>query len=143
MSDFLILLQRGPSNPIYPFYEELSQNTNGNEGNTNNKFYKCHHGQCKILTITKAMQSIKLPAIGLIGHIKAHFPTMYRLYLVLKGRTEPPTNDEIAIASGKKPLDPAKAAEYFVKLEKATVTLVDVFTQQNQKAAVHTCSFPF
>jgi hypothetical protein len=44
---------------------------------------------------------------------------MYRLFLVLKDRYKPPTDDEIAIASGKKTLDPAKAAEYLVKLEKA------------------------
>jgi hypothetical protein len=80
--------------------------------------------------------SIKILAIGLIGHIKAHFPAMYRLYLVLKGRKELPTDDEIAIASGKKTLDPAKAAEYLIKLEKASATLVDVFAQQNQRAAV-------
>jgi len=29
----------------------------------------------------------------------------------LKGHKEPPTDDEIAIASGKKTLDPAKAAK--------------------------------
>jgi hypothetical protein len=68
---------------------------------------------------------------------------VYQLYLVLKGRKEPPTDDEIAIASGKKTLDPAKAAKYLVKLEKASATLVDVFAQQNQKAAVRTCSFAF
>ena len=36
---------------------------------------------------------------------------MYWLYLVLKGHKEPPTDDEIAIALGKKTLDPAKAAK--------------------------------
>jgi len=56
---------------------------------------------------------------------------------------EPPTNDEIAIASGKKTLNPAKAAKYLVKLKKASAMLFDIFTQKNQKAAVHTCSFTF
>jgi len=39
---------------------------------------------------------------GLVGHIKTHFPTMYRLYIILKDRTEPPTDDELAIASAEK-----------------------------------------
>jgi hypothetical protein len=66
---------------------------------------------------------------------------MYRLFLVLKDRDEPPTNDEVAIASGKKTLDPTKAAEYLVKLEKASATIVDAFAKQNRQAAVHTHFF--
>ena len=42
--------------------------------------------------------------IGLVGHLKTHFPIMYRLYLILKDRSEPATNEELAIASGKKVL---------------------------------------
>ena len=61
---------------------------------------------------------------------------MHRLYLCLKDRDEPPTDDEIAIASGQKTLDPSKAAEYLLKLEKATSNIVDAFKQQNQQAAV-------
>jgi hypothetical protein len=69
---------------------------------------------------------------------------MYRLFLVLKDRDEPPTDDEIAIASGKKTLDPTKAAEYLVKLEKASATLVDAFAKQNQQAKLSstTPNFP-
>ena len=61
---------------------------------------------------------------------------MHRLYLVLKDHKEPPTNDEIAIASGQKGLDPASAADYLLQLEKASTNLVDVFKQQSQQAAV-------
>jgi hypothetical protein len=61
---------------------------------------------------------------------------MYRLYLVLKEHGAPPTDDKIAIASGRKTLDPTKAAEYLVKLEKASATLIDAFAHQNQKSAV-------
>lgn len=96
-----------------------------------------------LLLLFYIMASIKLPTIGLIGHIKVHFPAIYRLYLVLKGHKEPPTDDEIAIASGKKTTLPAKAAKYLVKLEKTSATLVDVFAQQNWKVAVRTCSFAF
>jgi hypothetical protein len=61
---------------------------------------------------------------------------MYRLYLYLKDRTEPPTEDEVAIASGKKTLDPALAAEYLLKLERASSMIADAFSHQNQQAAV-------
>ena len=88
--------------------------------------------------ITSEIQYI---SIGLIRHLKTHFPTMYRLFLVLKDCDEPPTKDEIAIAFGKKTLDPTKAAEYLVKLEKASVTLVDAFAKQNQQAAVNSFLF--
>ena len=136
---FSHLRQRGPTNPIYLFYEEVSINANNVRGNPGDKFYKCYHGQRKTLTITKAMRSslngksihmhiitseTQYISIGLIGHLKTHFPAMYRLFLVLKDRDEPPTEDEIAIASGKKTLDPTKAAEYLVKLEKASATLL-------------------
>ena|ERR1700722_4786771 len=68
---------------------------------------------------------------------------MYRLYLVLKNRAEPPSEDEVLIASGKKALDPAQAADYLTKLEAASKTIIDSFNQQTQKAAVgvrHPCS---
>jgi hypothetical protein len=61
---------------------------------------------------------------------------MYRLFLVLKKCGPPPTDDEIAIASGKKTFDLTKAAEYLVKLEKASVMLIDAFAHQNQKSTV-------
>jgi hypothetical protein len=61
---------------------------------------------------------------------------MHRLYLVLKDRDTPPTDDEIAFASGKKFLDPAKAAEYLVSLEKVSINIVQAFNEQNQRAAV-------
>ena len=131
-------------------------NSNKVRGNPGYKFYKCYHGQCKTLTITKAMRSslngksihmcvitsdIQYISIGLVGHLKTHFPAMYRLFLVLKDRDEPPSEDEIAIASGKKTFDPTKAAEYLVKLEKASATLVDAFAKQNQQAAVNSFLF--
>jgi len=62
---------------------------------------------------------------------------MYRLFLLLKDRNEPPTDEEKAIASGTKILDPAKATEYLARLEKASTNVVDIFTQQHQRAAVH------
>jgi hypothetical protein len=93
------------------------------------------------LLLCDIMGRLELILIGLIGHLKTHFPTMYRLFLVLKDCDKPPTNDEIAIASGKKMLDPTKAAEYVVKLEKVSATLVDAFAKQNKQAVVHSLLF--
>ena len=58
---------------------------------------------------------------------------MYRLYVLLKDRDEPPTPDEIAIALGCKVLDPAKAAAYLDQLEKASMTIVDLFHHQAEE----------
>jgi hypothetical protein len=58
---------------------------------------------------------------------------MYRLYILLKDRKEPPTPDEIAIASGRKALDPEKAATYLNQLEKASTTIVDLFHRQAEE----------
>ncbi|KAG2362861.1 hypothetical protein BDR07DRAFT_977819 [Suillus spraguei] len=124
---------RALTNPIRLFYEEVSTNSSGVEGNRGDKHYKCYHGQRKILTVTKAMRS---SLNGLIGHIKNHFPAMFRLYLHLKLHAEPPTEEEIAIASGKKILDPTKATEYLLKLERSSSNITDAFNDQNQRAAV-------
>jgi hypothetical protein len=72
----------------------------------------------------------------LIGHIKHGFPALYRLYILLKGRDEPATLDEIAIAPGQKVLDPAKATAYFDELEKASTTIIDLFHRQAEQTKV-------
>ena len=41
-----------------------------------------------------------------------HFPTMYRLHLVIKDHANPPTKEELAIASDKKVLDAQAANSY-------------------------------
>jgi hypothetical protein len=61
---------------------------------------------------------------------------MYRLYLLLKHRAEPPTDEEKAIAARLKSLDAATAAEYLKHLEKASTNIVNLFNQQHQQAAV-------
>lgn len=127
-------------------------NANGTPGKEGDKHYKCYHGTRKILTITRAMRSslngifilfltetrllIGSNSLGLIGHLKNYFPAMYRLYLLLKDRTEPPTEEEKAIAAACKSLDPTMAAEYLKKLEKASTNIVDLFNQQHRQTAV-------
>ena len=61
---------------------------------------------------------------------------MHRLYLILKDREAPPTLDEIAIASGKKALDPESEADYLRKLEDATENIRKAFAAQEAQAAV-------
>lgn len=75
-------------------------------------------------------------SLGLTGHIKTHFPVMFRLYQVLQTHKEQPTEDEIAIASGKKLLDSSEASNYLLKLEKASANVLQMFSQQQQQAAV-------
>jgi hypothetical protein len=132
-------------------------NAEGLPGKPGDKHYKCYHGNRKVRTITRAMRSslsgtfsisvlsaylyLKLES-GLIGHLKTHCPAMYRLFLLLKGRKEPPTDEEKAIAAGEMVLDPTKATEYLVQLDKASTSIVDIFTQQHQHAAV-SCKIGF
>jgi hypothetical protein len=61
---------------------------------------------------------------------------MYRLYEVLKGRSTPPTDEELLIAAGKKVLDSQAATEFLRKLENASNTIIQAFNQQNLKDAV-------
>ncbi|KAG1731487.1 uncharacterized protein EDB91DRAFT_1035604, partial [Suillus paluster] len=120
-------------------------NAHGVKGNIGDKHYKCYHGQCKILTITKAMRS-SLNA-GLIGHIKMHFLAMYQLYLYLKNHDEPPTEDEVAIASGQKILDSTLAVEYLLKLRKALSSIEAEWDQDTFERLLAewmvTCNQPF
>lgn len=73
---------------------------------------------------------------GLIGHLKTHFPPMYRLFEAFKTRLAPPSNEELLIAAGKKILDQQATSEFLKRLEKASKTVIQVFNEQNLKAAV-------
>ena len=56
--------------------------------------------------------------------------------MLLKDRKEPATEDEIAIAAGKKVFDPAIATDYLAELQKSSSNLVDALHRQNERAAV-------
>ena len=71
---------------------------------------------------------------GLVRHIKTHFPAMYRLYIILKDRTKPPTDDELAIASAEKVLDVEAANAYLVEV--ASGNLLSMFAKQSQENSV-------
>ncbi|KAJ8515669.1 hypothetical protein ONZ45_g6946 [Pleurotus djamor] len=120
----------GRRNPIYHFYEEVPVGADG-RSNVGDKHFKCYHGHRKILTITKAM---RYSLNGLTGHLKTHFPAMYRLYLVLKFRTTGPTDSEIAIAHAETVLDAETAATYVSSLEQASENIVAAFNRQATQA---------
>jgi len=61
---------------------------------------------------------------------------MYRLYLILKDRTNSPTDEELAIASGKKVLDAEAADSYLGRVEVASANLRSMFAKQSQENAV-------
>ena len=63
--------------------------------------------------------------LGLTGHLKRHFPHMYRLYVSLTKRNTPPTVLELQLASGKAPLSPDDARAYIANLEKKAQELTD------------------
>jgi len=139
-------------NPIYLFYESVTTNAEGTVGQPGDKHYKCYHGNRKILTITRAMKSslngnipifalnfmlnLVIDYVGLMGHLKMHFPAMYWLYLILKDWGSPATEEEKAIATGQQVLDLSKTAEYIGQLERASASIVEVFKQQHQHTAV-------
>ena len=62
---------------------------------------------------------------------------MYRLYIIIKNRTKPPTDEELEIACGKKVLDTDTANSYLGQVEVAsTANLLSMFTKQSQENAV-------
>lgn len=145
----VFFVQSKRKNHVYLFYEEVDHNSSGARGEPGDKHFKCRHGAHKILTITKKMRSSlngKQTAChsldsctnifkGLIGHLK-NFPHMYELLDILNSRESPPTADEIAVAEGRKVLDPKAAADWLLKLEKASNRLTDMFKRQLNQAAV-------
>lgn len=123
---------RKKRNPIYHFYESVSTNSQGQVGNFGDKHYKCYHGNRKVITVTRAM---KYSLNGLVGHLKTHFSAMHRLYLIMKDRTDPPTDEELAIASGKKVLDEKAAKSYLGRVKAPSANLVSMFAKQPQENA--------
>ncbi len=75
-------------------------------------------------------------SLGLMAHLKRHAPAMFRLYELLKSRSDPPTDEEIQIASAQKVLDPQTASRYLDKLAKASRDLDAAFAHQAAQAVV-------
>ena len=128
--------------------------TNGQDGTLGDKgdvHYRCQHGAHRTCTIRKSMKSnlnsqdksllllskvIDTVFIVLINNLRVHVKPMYQLYCILKDHKEPPTLDEIAIASGKKVLDTCTEAEYLRKLEATSENIRKAFEDRLAHAAV-------
>jgi len=65
----------------------------------------------KLLFFSILEMKITLNGIGVIRHLKNHFPGIYSLYLILKDQSNPPTDEEKAITAGKQMLNPSKATK--------------------------------
>jgi hypothetical protein len=72
----------------------------------------------------------------LVNNLQVHVKPMYQLYCILKDRNDPPTPDEIAVASGKQQLDSKAEAEYLQKLNKSSENIKKAFQDQHARAAV-------
>jgi hypothetical protein len=140
-------------NPIYYFYEKVERGANGTLGNMGDKHFRCHHGNKKILTITKAMHCslngllmflykkyVSPSSAGLIGNLKSCSPPMFRLYNILKERQDRKdgtiSQEEIDIASGKTDLNSSMAADFVKQLDQKTENICKAFAQQEIKSLV-------
>ena len=74
----------------------------------------------------------------MIGHLRNNFPAMYRLYELLKTRPEPPTQEELDMASGWTKLNASAFGAYISKLEKASENIVEALQRQAVWTAVCT-----
>lgn len=68
--------------------------------------------------------------------MRTHFKPLFKLYLVLKDRDTPPSQDEIAFASGHKEFAGQDQAEYVKALEVKASTLSSAFLRQERAAMV-------
>jgi hypothetical protein len=146
--------QQKKRNPIYYFFEEVSQNADGSveEGA---RYYKCHLGNRKVLKIGRKMNyntngaatfsvssSYLIKYIsGLQSHLSTHFVAHYRLYKVLNSRDAPPTEVELAVARGNTPVTAEMAAEYLQKLDSISTNIKEMFQKQGAASEVSSNSF--
>ncbi|KAH9069429.1 hypothetical protein EDB83DRAFT_2518582 [Lactarius deliciosus] len=121
-------------NPIHYFYRQVDHGTDGTVGNPGDKHFKCYHGNRKIITLTKSM---KYNLTTLVNHLKHSFPSMYKLFSILKDRSSDQhvTQEEMDVASGKKVLGLEKAKEWFDALEHTSENLHQAFRKQEEVAA--------
>src|SRR5882724_8640805 len=73
---------------------------------------------------------------GLISHLHSKFKSMHQLWLILHERDGHATEDEIAVASGQKDLDPDTATGYFRVLQEQSEGIKAAFEKCLAQAAV-------
>jgi hypothetical protein len=67
---------------------------------------------------------------ALVNNLCVHIKPMYQIYCILKDQDEPPTPDEIAVASRKQQLDGKAKAKYLQKLKKLSENIKKAFQDQ-------------
>lgn len=73
---------------------------------------------------------------GLQTHLRKYFPVMHRLYLALSSSPDPPSKEQIDLASGVTTMDAAAAAKYLGKVQLATADIVKSMAAQARKTIV-------
>ncbi|KAF7358474.1 Transposase-like protein [Mycena venus] len=117
------------TNAVYFFFEEVDCDADGSK-EEDTKYYKCRHGNRKVVKVTKKMKG---NLSTLVGHLQRTFPAHYRLCEVLNKRPTPPTSDEIAIANGRKAMDPTTSKKYLQELDNISNNIKLMLEQQLQK----------
>ncbi|KAF8510830.1 hypothetical protein BU17DRAFT_97802 [Hysterangium stoloniferum] len=119
-------------NPVYLFYEVMSQNASGMAGDPGDKHYKCYHGNHKVLTVTHAMKSSLngTYSFKMVSCILFTNFTSKGSSTILNPTSQPPMAKEIVVASGKQALDPTREAEYIKKLKAANENIHKAFAAQ-------------
>ena len=74
-----------------------------------------------------------------MSYLRVHVKTMHWLFLILKDRDEPPTPEEIDIASGRRKVD----GEYFQKLKTSSENIKKAFQSQQARAIISKISSSF
>ncbi|KAG6826103.1 hypothetical protein H0H92_001129 [Tricholoma furcatifolium] len=113
-------------NPIYLFYEQLSEAPDNRPMGKDN-YYCCFHGNKKVLKVTEKMC---YSTNGLVSHLKANIPLMYRFYENLHNHVALPSPEEIEIATGRKSLSLTQVTSYMADLKKKTENIIDALQKQ-------------
>jgi hypothetical protein len=75
---------------------------------------------------------------GLVGNLKSCSPSMFQFYSILKSRPEGQiTQEEINVASGKRPLTAEASAKFLGSLEAQSENIKNAFAKQQEQAMVH------
>ncbi|KAJ7855723.1 hypothetical protein B0H14DRAFT_3448816 [Mycena olivaceomarginata] len=131
--------KRNTRNAIWYFFTgPVTDHNFSKEIHEGDKFYRCRHGKPKdVLRMSTAMRG---SLNGLTSHLKNHAPDMYRLYEIMssKDRKMPVTDEEIAIAEGRKTFAGRdELVEYLNDLSGTSIgyqqTLRESFERANQK----------
>lgn len=129
--------------PIYYFYEKVDADEDGKKED-GVKYYRCNHGNKKILKITPKMNSSQngvflllysdfelayMSHLGLISHIRRKFPSLFEVYEAINSRNnKEPKPEELRIAMNQ--VDSQTASEYLVTLRQKAAPLVEAFRRQ-------------